>query len=72
MSKPTKTKRLELLHEAEGLIAKALDCLEQADLDEYTRCTMMASLEHLVGRGGWLTRDLTLADLREEIEQEDD
>ncbi len=72
MPELTKADRLDLLHEAESLIGEALDCLEQADLDEYTRCTMIASLEHLVGRGGWLSRDQTLAGLREEIEQEDD
>jgi hypothetical protein len=61
-----------MIDEAEGLIAEAVELLNGAGVSEYTRRTMIATLEHLVGAGGWLTSDQTLADLREAIENEDE
>ena len=72
-TKVTQDVLLSTIDEAEEHIADAIDCLlwvaENSDSSSF-RTRLVASLEVMLGTGGWITRDPTLDEWRQSITAE--
>lgn len=73
MTDLTIAERTDLAREAEGLIAEAIENLKQAiaglGAEDHHKTYLLCQLECVIGAGGWMSSDSTVADLIRDIEQ---
>ena len=68
----TKEERVEMLEEAQRVITQAMEDIRSAtNNDAYTEFYLVAPLSTIVGEGKYISADLTIEDIIEQLDEMD-